>query len=144
MLDKAKDQFRRIFLHLLDHPDTSILIHCHIGKDRTGLFFVLLLGLCGVDEDIIANEFALTSLGIWGKYIYIYILWTNVERLIANGNNNNNNIRTEKMFGSRSKTIWSYSSSSTGTFECVVSNINKNSINKKLYINKEKKRNIYI
>ena len=74
MLDKAKDQFRRIFLHLLDHPDTSILIHCHIGKDRTGLFFVPLLGLCGVDEDIIANEFALTSLGIWGKYIYIYIL----------------------------------------------------------------------
>jgi protein tyrosine/serine phosphatase len=45
----------------------SLIVHCTAGKDRTGIFGMLLLGLCGVDEEIIANEYALSNLGYWGK-----------------------------------------------------------------------------
>ncbi|KAI9264056.1 tyrosine phosphatase family-domain-containing protein [Phascolomyces articulosus] len=65
MLVKAKDQYRKIFLYILEHPDDAIIVHCRMGKDRTGLFFALLLGICGVDDDIIANEFAMTTIGAW-------------------------------------------------------------------------------
>ncbi|KAI8150291.1 tyrosine phosphatase family-domain-containing protein [Fennellomyces sp. T-0311] len=65
ILERAKDQYRKIFLHIIEHPNTASVVHCQAGKDRTGLFFVLLLGLCGVDDDIIVQEYSLTTLGIW-------------------------------------------------------------------------------
>ena len=33
-----------------DSANFPILVHCVIGKDRTGLVMMLLLLLCGVDE----------------------------------------------------------------------------------------------
>lgn len=33
-----------------DSANFPILVHCVIGKDRTGLVVMLLLLLCGVDE----------------------------------------------------------------------------------------------
>ncbi|MGR6319722.1 tyrosine-protein phosphatase [Micromonospora soli] len=42
-----------------DHP---LVFHCASGKDRTGLLAALLLALLGVDEDQIAEDFALTEL----------------------------------------------------------------------------------
>jgi DNA-binding transcriptional regulator of glucitol operon len=30
---------------------------------------MLLLGLCGVDEEIISREYALSNLGYWGKWM---------------------------------------------------------------------------
>ncbi|KAL0085729.1 protein-tyrosine phosphatase-like protein [Phycomyces blakesleeanus] len=69
ILEKAGPKYRSIFLHLLEHHSTqstkSIIVHCTAGKDRTGLFVMLLFGLCGVDEEVIANEYALTNLGYW-------------------------------------------------------------------------------
>ncbi|KAI8391054.1 tyrosine phosphatase family-domain-containing protein [Radiomyces spectabilis] len=69
MLEKAKDQYRKILLHMIEHHsrDTrdALIIHCTAGKDRTGLFCMMLLGLCGVDDEIIAREYALTNLGFW-------------------------------------------------------------------------------
>ncbi|CAO3644320.1 unnamed protein product [Cunninghamella blakesleeana] len=69
ILEKSKEQFRKIFLHMLDHHSNestkSLIIHCTAGKDRTGVFIMLLLGLCGVDEEIIAREYSLSNLGYW-------------------------------------------------------------------------------
>ncbi|ORZ21147.1 tyrosine phosphatase family-domain-containing protein [Absidia repens] len=69
ILEKAKVQYRNIFLHMLEHHSSqstkSLIIHCTAGKDRTGVFIMLLLGLCGVDEEIIAREYALSNLGYW-------------------------------------------------------------------------------
>lgn len=74
ILEKGAPYYRKIFLHLLQnhsiHSNKSIIVHCTAGKDRTGIFCMLLLGLCGVDDEIIANEYGLSSLGYWGK-IYI-------------------------------------------------------------------------
>jgi protein tyrosine/serine phosphatase len=39
-------------------------VHCTAGKDRTGVLCALLLSLCGVEDDIVAGEYALTEAGL--------------------------------------------------------------------------------
>lgn len=41
-----------------------MLIHCTAGKDRTGVICALILSLCGVDDDAVAEEYALTMTGL--------------------------------------------------------------------------------
>jgi protein tyrosine/serine phosphatase len=38
----------------------GVLIHCHAGKDRTGLIVGVLLSALGVPKDVIAEDYALT------------------------------------------------------------------------------------
>lgn len=42
----------------------SCVFHCTAGKDRTGLLAALLLSLAGVDDEAIAEEYALTDQGL--------------------------------------------------------------------------------
>lgn len=63
--------FRAIMLHILQDQGGPILFHCTVGKDRTGVFAALVLKLCGVvDEDIVA-DYALTThgLGTWREHL---------------------------------------------------------------------------
>lgn len=64
MLEKGMDLFRAILRHLVDHPGVPIVFHCTAGKDRTGVVAMLVLGLCGVDRETIAREYALTLIGL--------------------------------------------------------------------------------
>lgn len=49
-------------------PAGGIVIHCHAGKDRTGIISALLLGLAGVtDEDIVA-DYVLSQSRLWPLY----------------------------------------------------------------------------
>lgn len=70
------DSFRTIMLHILKNPDTPILFHCTAGKDRTGVFAALLLKLCGVADETIVADYALTKegLGAWGEYLIKRVL----------------------------------------------------------------------
>jgi protein tyrosine/serine phosphatase len=45
-----------------DAEPGGVLIHCHAGKDRTGMSVGLLLSLAGVAADDIADDYALTML----------------------------------------------------------------------------------
>ncbi|KAI8096809.1 protein-tyrosine phosphatase-like protein [Halteromyces radiatus] len=69
VLSVAKQQYGKIFHYMIKELSrdsrNSLIVHCTAGKDRTGLWCVLLLGLCGVDEEVIAREYALTNLGYW-------------------------------------------------------------------------------
>jgi len=42
----------------------GVLIHCLAGKDRTGIAVALLLGLVGVDDAQIAEDYALSEAGL--------------------------------------------------------------------------------
>lgn len=56
--------YRAIFTHLLERPTEPLVIHCTAGKDRTGVICALLLMLAGVDDELVAAEYALTEVGL--------------------------------------------------------------------------------
>lgn len=64
MLEEGTELFRTMFVHIRDHPNEPFVFHCTAGKDRTGMFGMLLLSLAGVDKDTIAKEYALTTYGL--------------------------------------------------------------------------------
>ncbi|KND87944.1 Tyrosine-protein phosphatase [Tolypocladium ophioglossoides CBS 100239] len=60
------------FAHILRHVaapagPTPCLVHCTAGKDRTGVLCAIVLALCGVDDETIAREYALTEEGLRGE-----------------------------------------------------------------------------
>lgn len=47
-------------------PPGGVLVHCHAGKDRTGLVSAFLLDLAGVDRRLVADDYALTGVLLAG------------------------------------------------------------------------------
>ncbi|KAK3679773.1 hypothetical protein LTR78_000149 [Recurvomyces mirabilis] len=68
--------YRTIVQHILEHPDKPLLVHCTVGKDRTGVFIALLLKLCGVSDEAVVWDYALTTsgLGKWREHLIKRIL----------------------------------------------------------------------
>lgn len=53
---EQKTAVKEIFQTISEAKDGCILFHCRVGKDRTGVLAMLLLGLAGVEKkDIVAN-----------------------------------------------------------------------------------------
>lgn len=46
---------------IADAPSAPVLIHCHAGKDRTGVVVGMILRLAGVSIDDIADDYALSG-----------------------------------------------------------------------------------
>ena len=46
---------------IADAPSAPILVHCHAGKDRTGVIIALVLRLAGVSIDAIADDYAISG-----------------------------------------------------------------------------------
>lgn len=44
-----------------DAPDGAVLVHCHEGKDRTGMTVALALRIAGVAPNVIAEDYALSA-----------------------------------------------------------------------------------
>lgn len=64
MLQLGQSNFAAIAKAIGDAPDGGVLIHCEVGKDRTGLMTMLLLDLVGTPADVIAADYALTASGL--------------------------------------------------------------------------------
>ncbi|KAI7828408.1 protein-tyrosine phosphatase-like protein, partial [Kickxella alabastrina] len=60
-VDYCKDEFATVLRIFADPAAYPILFHCQHGKDRTGIVAMLLLGILGVDDDIIAADYALSQ-----------------------------------------------------------------------------------
>ena len=60
-LDHCQQSVRDILVALSENQNSASLYHCSGGKDRTGLITALLLGAAGVEEDVIAADYALTA-----------------------------------------------------------------------------------
>jgi protein tyrosine/serine phosphatase len=53
----------------LSRPGTlPAIVHCALGKDRTGIVIALVLSLLGVPEDVIVADYAATRLFIGGEF----------------------------------------------------------------------------
>lgn len=72
----ASGSYRAIILHILERPNEPLLFHCTVGKDRTGVFAALLLKLCGVSDDAVIWDYALTTIGLgkWREHLIKRIL----------------------------------------------------------------------
>jgi len=60
-LDRAGNQLAAIFGAMHDAPPGPLLIHCHAGKDRTGLVAAMAHDLCGQPREQIAADYAETD-----------------------------------------------------------------------------------
>ncbi|HJN50665.1 MAG: tyrosine-protein phosphatase [Pseudomonadales bacterium] len=61
-LSKCRDNVGKIMATLADAENNASMYHCAGGKDRTGVISALLLGIAGVPDDTIAEDYALTSM----------------------------------------------------------------------------------
>ncbi|KAJ2046327.1 hypothetical protein IW146_008438 [Coemansia sp. RSA 922] len=57
-VDYCKEEFAAVMRIFADPCAYPILFHCQHGKDRTGIVAMLLLGILGVDEEVIAADYA--------------------------------------------------------------------------------------
>ena len=68
MLQLARSRFALIAQAIADAPEGGVLIHCEVGKDRTGLMTMLLLDLVGTPAEVIAADYVLTAAGLQGLF----------------------------------------------------------------------------
>ena len=55
---KEQEDAKKIFDLIASHISTrSVVIHCSHGKDRTGIISALILGICGVSDNDIVNNY---------------------------------------------------------------------------------------
>ena len=67
-LDLRQTQIGRTLATLAEPTARPAMYHCAGGKDRTGVISALLLGLAGVPEDIIAEDYALSARYLLDRY----------------------------------------------------------------------------
>lgn len=61
MLERDRAGIAAILTAIARAPEGPVLIHCHGGKDRTGLTSALLLRLAGVPTEVVDEDYALTG-----------------------------------------------------------------------------------
>ncbi len=59
-LSTNQAQIAAIIRAVAGAPDGGVVVHCHAGRDRTGLIIALLLGIAGVPAATISADYALS------------------------------------------------------------------------------------
>jgi protein-tyrosine phosphatase len=60
-LDWGGARFAAIMRAIADAPEGAVIVHCHVGKDRTGIVIALLLALAGVPTETVVADYALSA-----------------------------------------------------------------------------------
>ena len=61
LLERRHPQVAAAIAAVAEAPEGTVVVHCHGGKDRTGLVVALLLRLAGVDVEAIGADYALSG-----------------------------------------------------------------------------------
>lgn len=61
MIEENPQIFASLFQHMADEQSLPMVIHCAIGKDRTGISIALLLAALGVPDDVIVADYSLSN-----------------------------------------------------------------------------------
>lgn len=59
--DVARAEMAAIVTTIARAPEGGVLVHCHSGKDRTGMVIAILLDLVGVPRELIAADYAFSA-----------------------------------------------------------------------------------
>ncbi len=68
VLDHYPDAIAAVMDAIVRAQPGGVVIHCHAGKDRTGIIVALLLRLAGVPPDAIADDYAVSQIRLWPLY----------------------------------------------------------------------------
>ncbi|MFL5804786.1 MAG: tyrosine-protein phosphatase [Roseiflexaceae bacterium] len=68
ILDHYPDSVAAVMRAIADARPGGVVIHCHAGKDRTGIVAALLLGLVGVPAELIAADYTESQPRLWPLY----------------------------------------------------------------------------
>eukprot|EP01156_Anaeramoeba_ignava_P020662 Anaeramoba_ignava/c16768_g1_i1.p1 GENE.c16768_g1_i1~~c16768_g1_i1.p1 ORF type:complete len:273 (+),score=52.77 c16768_g1_i1:244-1062(+) len=60
VVDFAQPELRHVLMHYTRKENYPILVHCSLGKDRTGVIVALLLAILGLSIDVIAEDYSKT------------------------------------------------------------------------------------
>lgn len=69
ILDERQEQVYAVLSTLARPEHLPVLVHCTAGKDRTGIIMALALGLAGVPEDTIVEDYALSATYLRGTFL---------------------------------------------------------------------------
>jgi len=61
IVDSGRGQVAAAVIAVAEASAGPVVVHCHAGKDRTGILVAVLLDLCGVPVEAIAADYALTD-----------------------------------------------------------------------------------
>ena len=65
ILEYTKPAVADILRLLISDDNTPVLIHCAHGKDRTGVMIAVILGCLGVEDELIAQDYAQSEVRVW-------------------------------------------------------------------------------
>jgi protein-tyrosine phosphatase len=68
MLERYAILIGKAMIAIADAPVGGVVIHCHAGKDRTGLITALALSIAGVEPSVIAEDYAATDVFLTEHY----------------------------------------------------------------------------
>jgi protein-tyrosine phosphatase len=63
-IDERRPLIREALEAIASAPEGAVLFHCAAGKDRTGIMAAILLGIAGVQRDLILDDYELTAIQI--------------------------------------------------------------------------------
>ena len=61
MVDASRDRLAAALTAIAEAPPGGVVLHCHAGRDRTGVVVALALHLAGASAESIANDYALSD-----------------------------------------------------------------------------------
>ncbi len=61
LLDHNKQYVAAAFRAVAEAPPGGVVVHCHGGRDRTGVLVALALTVAGVGPEVVAEDYALTA-----------------------------------------------------------------------------------
>jgi protein tyrosine/serine phosphatase len=61
MADMSRERLAAALIAIADAPAGAVVVHCHAGRDRTGLVTALALHVAGAPVEAIAADYALTE-----------------------------------------------------------------------------------
>jgi protein-tyrosine phosphatase len=68
MLERYSGLIGKAVIAIANAPVGGVVIHCHAGKDRTGLITALALSIAGVAPSVIAEDYAATDVYLANHY----------------------------------------------------------------------------
>lgn len=82
--DEYRTETRNNIRVFADEDNYPVLFHCSLGRDRTGTTAFLLLGLCGVEEEVLIKEYFLSLYSRQGNFdnAPISALAANIDALL--------------------------------------------------------------